>query len=657
MTYSTLPAPRIPLRRSRSPGAAEFEALFNMMPGACLLFDRQQDAVLMVNSQLLQLTAFTARELVGAHLQKLLPDLKIEQLTPGEETASQLNRRLREPVRVSVNTTPLDKDNQQLVISLELAPEGVYEWLRQRNSPEYETLFRILLELTRIAELGDINESLLHALEVIRQILGTAYICVYQAESHFPKLDKIVTIEPEPVFPDSVPSTDLIRLANTSIWMPGKRVLTEIHRSGRVANMKYVASTPLGQDGALFGLLVIGDPEYLPENTPEELLSFLGNLVSSALQRFILVGNLQTENRYTQELLSIRNCLMENIDQGILVVQPNMVITEMNPSAELMLGYADWEARGQLLENILIGADGLVRAFETAVQGIPTHNMGTVSLHRRTGQAFPAHIHVIPAMKGEQLLGVMIFITDVSADEQNRVITQQLENRAFLGEFTSIFAHEVRNPINNISAGLQLFATRDLEDSKFQDAVGRMQSDCTRLEHLMESILSFSKTTESVMKPVDIAELLQRILYRWHPRLSRLNIKSHFHVAEDTPKVWGDTRSLDQVFTNLIANAVEAMSSNGGTLALRIATSDLITNPPQVEISVSDNGMGIPDDVRERLFEPFVTNKTRGTGLGLAITKQIVTAHKGTIQVNSFPGGTIFHVYLPAVSGETRHGD
>jgi two-component system, NtrC family, sensor histidine kinase AtoS len=657
MTYSTLPAPRIPLRRSRSPGAAEFEALFNMMPGACLLFDRQQDAVLMVNSQLLQLTAFTARELVGAHLQKLLPDLKIEQLTPGEETASQLNRRLREPVRVSVNTTPLDKDNQQLVISLELAPEGVYEWLRQRNSPEYETLFRILLELTRIAELGDINESLLHALEVIRQILGTAYICVFQAESHFPKLDKIVTIEPEPVFPDSVPSTDLIRLANTSIWMPGKRVLTEIHRSGRVANMKYVASTPLGQDGALFGLLVIGDPEYLPENTPEELLSFLGNLVSSALQRFILVGNLQTENRYTQELLSIRNCLMENIDQGILVVQPNMVITEMNPSAELMLGYADWEARGQLLENILIGADGLVRAFETAVQGIPTHNMGTVSLHRRTGQAFPAHIHVIPAMKGEQLLGVMIFITDVSADEQNRVITQQLENRAFLGEFTSIFAHEVRNPINNISAGLQLFATRDLEDSKFQDAVGRMQSDCTRLEHLMESILSFSKTTESVMKPVDIAELLQRILYRWHPRLSRLNIKSHFHVAEDTPKVWGDTRSLDQVFTNLIANAVEAMSSNGGTLALRIATSDLITNPPQVEISVSDNGMGIPDDVRERLFEPFVTNKTRGTGLGLAITKQIVTAHKGTIQVNSFPGGTIFHVYLPAVSGETRHGD
>jgi two-component system, NtrC family, sensor histidine kinase AtoS len=112
----------------------------------------------------------------------------------------------------------------------------------------------------------------------------------------------------------------------------------------------------------------------------------------------------------------------------------------------------------------------------------------------------------------------------------------------------------------------------------------------------------------------------------------------------------GDARSLEQVFTNLISNAVEAMSKNGGTLAIRIAASDLIANRPQVEITVSDSGPGIPEEIRERLFEPFVTTKTRGNGLGLAITKRIVTAHQGTIQVNSFPGGTVFHVYLPAVN-------
>jgi signal transduction histidine kinase len=107
---------------------------------------------------------------------------------------------------------------------------------------------------------------------------------------------------------------------------------------------------------------------------------------------------------------------------------------------------------------------------------------------------------VIPATKGEQLLGVLVFITDVSADEQIRVQTQQLEHRAVLGEFTAIFAHEVRNPINNISSGLQLLASMNEDDAFFQDAINRMQSDCGRLDHLMESVLAFSRPFESVLE-------------------------------------------------------------------------------------------------------------------------------------------------------------
>jgi signal transduction histidine kinase len=189
------------------------------------------------------------------------------------------------------------------------------------------------------------------------------------------------------------------------------------------------------------------------------------------------------------------------------------------------------------------------------------------------------------------------------------------------------------------------------EDHFIQDAIARMHNDCARINHLMESVLSYSRSVNSIMKPVNIAELIQRILNRWHPRLARVNVKNYFHVAQDTPHIMGDARSLEQVFTNLISNAVEAMSENGGTLAIRIAASDTITNRPQVEITVSDSGIGIPDEIRERLFEPFVSSKSRGNGLGLAITKRIVTAHQGSIQVNSFPGGTIFHVYLPAVHG------
>jgi PAS domain-containing protein len=159
MTYSTLPASRIPLRRNRSPGVAEFEGLFNLIPGACLLFDRQQNAVVMVNSQLLQLTAFTAKELTGARIDSLMPELATAKVAPGEEMVVYLNRRMREPVRVNVKTTALDKDAQWLVLSLQPAPEGM-----QYTSPEFMALFRILLELTKIAEMTEINQSLNRAL-------------------------------------------------------------------------------------------------------------------------------------------------------------------------------------------------------------------------------------------------------------------------------------------------------------------------------------------------------------------------------------------------------------------------------------------------------------------------------------------------------------
>ncbi len=96
-------------------------------------------------------------------------------------------------------------------------------------------------------------------------------------------------------------------------------------------------------------------------------------------------------------------------------------------------------------------------------------------------------------MKDKEVLGIVMFIRDISEHEQIRLRSQQLEQRALLGEFTAIFAHEVRNPINNISTGLQLITARLPEEDVNVDVLNRMLGDCTRLDHLMESILAFSK--------------------------------------------------------------------------------------------------------------------------------------------------------------------
>jgi signal transduction histidine kinase len=130
--------------------------------------------------------------------------------------------------------------------------------------------------------------------------------------------------------------------------------------------------------------------------------------------------------------------------------------------------------------------------------------------------------------------------------------------------------------------------------------------------------------------------------------MARKNIEPHIQVEAGTPPILGDRRALDQVFTNLITNAIQAMEDQGsGVLAIKVKAAR--DGSEFVDVHISDSGPGIPEDLRKRVFDPFFTTKSdEGTGLGLAITRRIVQAHKGDISLDSFPGGTLFKIKLPA---------
>lgn len=129
--------------------------------------------------------------------------------------------------------------------------------------------------------------------------------------------------------------------------------------------------------------------------------------------------------------------------------------------------------------------------------------------------------------------------------------------------------------------------------------------------------------------------------------MKKLDITSNFSAPKERLLVKADPRAIEQVFVNLISNAIEAMDEHGGSLNIKLVPASDQIKPPQCEIIIADTGPGIPDDVVEHVFEPFLTTKSTGTGLGLAITKRIVTAHEGNIYVESVPGGSVFHVLLP----------
>jgi signal transduction histidine kinase len=239
-----------------------------------------------------------------------------------------------------------------------------------------------------------------------------------------------------------------------------------------------------------------------------------------------------------------------------------------------------------------------------------------------------------------------VVLRDQSEQKAIEDQTEILAQRAILGEVTAILAHEVRNPINNISTGVQLVASRLGKDHPQHESLGRLKNECDRLNQLLSDVLFFARPLELKMEPLDLADLMERFLARWSPRFNQSNINCHTNFAPDLPRASTDPRTFEQVILNLVTNALQAMP-DGGTISVSLA--ETTTNQGQmVELKIADTGPGIPANIRERIFDPFFTTKKEGTGLGLAISRRILTAHKGTIGVESYPdAGTVFTIQVP----------
>jgi two-component system, NtrC family, sensor histidine kinase AtoS len=626
----------------------EYASIINMFSEPSLIVDKISAKIIFLNTGCLQLTTFKHEEICGEAFNFLFPGVSLNDLERDHDNILKLNVRKSNPISVVAKVYSLGNTEERLLIKV--IPEALFS---QQQSPEvWNDKIKGIQKLTSLTYETDLDNLLSQAVGIAQLLLNTEFVCVYQAESAHPELKKIISRGAENTLPKSLPSSDLIKLAKTTIWMPGKKAVTEIQRFAKISNLAYLACTPLGQKDALFGLLVVGAEIGQPSNCLMEYLKILGNSVSSAISHYTLLENLNLEIEAQRRSMTMRDIVVDNIQEGVLVLDADLNIQEINSAAEKMLEYSKNEVCGQPIGTILIGTEMLSSALGEASSGIIRRDLRSVTLHKRSGQSFLANIQIVPIKGEEEQKNFMIIIRDQSESEQIRVRTRQLEHRAFLGEFSSIFAHEVRNPINNISTGMELLSRRLASDDPKQDVITRALNDCTRLTDLMDSFLSFSHTLDtSSFETIDIVKLARIALDMWTPRLTSVKITPYFQASDDLPKVRGDLRALERVFINLISNAFDAMKENGGSLSVRVVLNDSIVNNPQIEVLVSDSGPGIPEDIKDHLFEPFVTTRPKGTGLGLAITKKILTDHRGSISVSSVAGGTIFHVYLPAVIG------
>jgi two-component system, NtrC family, sensor histidine kinase AtoS len=652
---------------------SEIESLLDLAPQAALLVDARSRRLLAANDEARRIFGSTVEALCALSLDQLFPGfaLALDVRGEGTEEAALLTG---EQQFVHARVIPLPGRGRRSALLFEPFEKssGAGGCDEPSDSTEvWRALSELLLAVTLPSENKrleiDMGRVLDAALRASARLLDCqAGLAVYLVRPDGPGLERAAASGSGDRLPVSLPPQELVHLLQPQTWRPEQRTYSSLHRTARQAGFRYLATAPVGSapakteeaGQAVSGLIAIGSQESEMPATLPAALPYIAGLIQDLLvwRAFLVhIEGLLENQRYNRGVFEV---LERSQEEGLIGLTPELNIRLMNSAAESILGYNQEELQGHPVENLLIGTESLASILQLAQNGRTVYGSDQLRLFRRNGEAFPAQLRLLPVKVRDRQLGVLVLLKDRSEHEQVREHTQALEQRALLGEVTAVFAHEVRNPINNISTGLQVMAMELPPDHPNQPVLERMLADCDRLEELMKSVLAFSRPTDYVMEPVDLPALLNRTLDRLRPRMVRASVKDHFQIEEGLPAVEGNPRALEQVFFNLMNNAIQAMGTiGGGHLAIKArmvprdpaapAVPGFSNGSAYLQVSVADTGPGIPKEDVDRIFQPFFTTRKDGAGLGLAIAKRIITAHKGDLRLDSFAGGTVFTIHLP----------
>ena len=267
--------------------------------------------------------------------------------------------------------------------------------------------------------------------------------------------------------------------------------------------------------------------------------------------------------------------------------------------------------------------------------------------------------HHNPSQEIGEYIGITMDITERKRAEEEREKLRQLEadlahiNRVnMMGELAAALAHEIRQPIaasiTSANACLRWLARDPPDLERARAAAARIEQDGNRAADVINHLRSFyKKGTPPERGIVDPRDIIREMTALLREEAVRHSIKIHFELHEDMPNVLADRVQLQQVFMNLMLNAIDAMKDTGGKLTI----SSRLTPEGQLVVSISDTGVGLPTENTEQIFDAFHTTKPQGTGMGLAITRSIVEAHGGRVWATANSGaGATFHFTLAAKS-------
>jgi PAS domain S-box-containing protein len=419
---------------------------------------------------------------------------------------------------------------------------------------------------------------------------------------------------------------------------------------------------------AVLGLGRTGEGDFL-SSEDMELLESLAGYIAIAIQNAQLYRRLEQKIFDFECLRDFNENIVESINIGVFAVDLNDCIESWNAQMEVM--YATPRAEALRRHVSAVFSPELQAEFDRlrGEQGVCT--LYKFRLPTPTGEARTANITIAPLLNRDfQAVGRIIIVDDITDRINMETQLAQAEKLSSIGLLAAGVAHEVNTPLAVISSytqmlGKQLLSRQLALDTdtrdRLQPVLEKITQQTFRASEIVNGLLNFSRLGSVEFAQVDVNAMVRDTVLLLEHQMRSSGVAVELNLVEGLPAIAGNRGKLQQVLVNLILNARDAMPANSGRVNLSTSAAS-----KGVEIRVADNGVGMPEEVVRKIYDPFFTTKSnpaegqrKGTGLGLAVTYGIVQEHSGTIEVSSTVGeGTVFRLEFPAVEGTpARHGD
>ncbi len=342
------------------------------------------------------------------------------------------------------------------------------------------------------------------------------------------------------------------------------------------------------------------------------------------------------------KLQELQSAILRSLPAGLMMVDGQGRVEYANESAHVILGLAPESMVGRTLFELVPAVAAAWRDRSEPRTDLPARERFEGNFVRGNGTMARLGFSFAPLSASGERPGTLIIFQDVTDIVRLKESVERAERLATIGKFAAGLAHEVRNPLASICTSVDILKEGLNPPEPMQRLMNNVVKESERLDRLISEFLSYARPRELTRKEEDLSQLSLGVVEVFRTEAQARGCELSLAVEPEVLALL-DADRLKQVLWNLLRNALEAVPPGRGRIGLVLRSRE-----GWAQLSVSDNGRGVPTDQQRRIFDPFFTTKERGTGLGLPISHSIVEAHGGRMLISSQPGqGTEMTVMLP----------